>query len=93
MAVSWRLTRNKENGGDLYSAGDLKKTQLGLELVSPKGLEHQPREAPLKLVTGDVSLDGLLAEGDYSVEGIDSKTGDAEIRLEPKEIKSGLSLL
>ena len=83
VAVSWILTKNKENGRELRSAGG----RVGLELVSSKGLEHQPREAPLKLVTGDPSLDGLLAEGDYSLEGIDSKTGDAEVSLAPKETK------
>jgi YidC/Oxa1 family membrane protein insertase len=87
VAVSWRLTANKENGRQLYSAGDHNKTQDGLELVSPKGLEHQPREAPFKLVTGDPSLDGVLAEGDYSVEGIDSKIGDALVNLAANEKK------
>ena len=80
-------TKNKENGGDLYSAGDLRKKNPGLELVSPKGLEHQPREAPLKLVSGDSSIDFLLAEGDYAVEGIDSKTGDAQLNLIASERK------
>jgi len=87
VAVSWILMRNKENGKDLHSAGDTTKSTPGLELVSPKGLEHQPREAPLKLVTGDPSLDGLLAEGDYSVEGINSQAGDAEISVAPNEKK------
>ena len=87
VAVSWILSRNKENGKDLHSAAGKKTNQIPLELVSSKGLERQPREAPLRLVTGDAALDGLLAEGDYSIEGIDSTTGDAEVRLALNEKK------
>jgi YidC/Oxa1 family membrane protein insertase len=87
VAISWILNKNKENGKDLGSAAGTRKNQIPLELVSRKGLEHQPREAPFKLVTGDPSLDGLLAEGNYSVEGLDSKTGDAEVNLAPNEKK------
>jgi YidC/Oxa1 family membrane protein insertase len=88
VVVSWILKRNKENGGELHSAGGTKKDPVDLQLVSLKGLEHQPREAPLKLVSGDSSLDGLLAEGDYSVEGIENKTGDAGLNLVASEKKS-----
>jgi YidC/Oxa1 family membrane protein insertase len=88
VAVSWILKKNKENYSELHSAGGTKKNPVDLELVSPKGLEHQPREAPFKLVSGDSSLDWLLAEADYAVEGIDSKTGDAELNLSASEKKS-----
>lgn len=85
VAVSWILVKNKENGKELHSAAGTKKNQIDLELVSAKGLEHQPREAPLKLVTGEPSLDWVLSEGDYVVEGVESKTGDAEVTLGPNE--------
>jgi len=87
VAVSWILTRNKENGQELYSAASDKKHKVPLELVSAKGLERQPREAPLKLITGDASLDGLLSAASYTVEGVDSKTGDAEVALAMNEKK------
>jgi YidC/Oxa1 family membrane protein insertase len=88
VVVSWILRKNKENFNDLHSAGGTKKNPIDLQLVSLKGLEHQPREAPLKLVSGDASLDGLLAEGDYAVEGVEGKTGDAELTLVANEKKS-----
>src|SRR6267142_6293584 len=87
VAVSWILTRNKENGQELYSAASDKKHRVPLELISAKGLERQPREAPLKLMTGDSSLDGLLSAASYSIDGVDSKTGNAEVTLAASEKK------
>jgi len=82
VVLSWILNKNKENNRDLRSAAG-----TGLELVSRKGLERQPREAPLKVITGDPVLDGSLAEGDYSIEGVESTSGDAEVSLAAKEKK------
>jgi YidC/Oxa1 family membrane protein insertase len=87
IAVSWILQKNKENGDSVWSAGGPKKSQIPLELVSQKGMERQPREAPFKLASGDAALDGVLAEGEYSVGGIDSTTGDAELNLVGSEKK------
>lgn len=87
IAISWILQRNKENGTEVWSAAGSRKSRIPLELVAQKGLERQPREAPFRLVSGDASLDGLLAEGEYSVEGIDTKTGDAELNLAGNEKK------
>lgn len=82
VAVSWILRKNRGNGKELNSAAGNKQQQVKLELVSQKGLEHLPREAPLKLVTGDPALDWVLSEGDYAVDGAGSKAGDAEVNLE-----------
>jgi len=85
VAVSWILRKNRGNGNFLYSAAGNKQKQVELELVSQKGLEHLPREAPLKLVSGDPALDWILSEGDYAVDGVATKTGDALVKLESNQ--------
>ena len=92
VVVSWILKKNKENGRPLYSAGGDKQHPLPLELVSPEGLQHVPREAPLELFTGDSSLDSLLSARNYDVEGYSGTAGDVEINLAAKE-KKRLSFL
>ena len=92
VVVSWILKKNKENGRPLYSAGGDKKHPLDLELVSPEGLQHVPREAPLDLFTGDASLDSLLSARNYDIEGYSDTAGDVQINLAANE-KKRLSFL
>src|SRR5215813_13250499 len=82
VATSWVLKANKDNGKKLSSAGGDK-----LELISQEGLKHQPREAPFDLVTGDVSLDGLIAARNYTVDGYPDSGGDVEINIASNEQK------
>jgi len=83
IVTNWILLKNKENNRELRSAGH----QHDLELVSAKGLERQPREAPLKLVTGDAAVDSVLSEGNYTIAGADQAEGDAVINLKANEKK------
>jgi YidC/Oxa1 family membrane protein insertase len=83
IVTGWILRKNKENNRELQSAGH----PTELELVSAKGLERQPREAPLKLVTGDASLDSVLSESNYTIAGTDQPEGDALIDLKANEKK------
>ena len=85
VVTSWILTKNKENGRRLYSEGGDKNHPLPLELVSQEGLKHQPREAPLQVVTGDASLDYLLYSRNYRIEGFEKTSGDIEINLSQGE--------
>jgi YidC/Oxa1 family membrane protein insertase len=87
VVVSWILKKNRDNNGDLHSSGGNKKNPLPLELVSQEGLKHEPREAPLEIVTGDAALDSLLAARNYEVEGFPDGSGDVDLSLSAKEKK------
>src|SRR6185503_5354399 len=86
-AVSWIIKKNKDSGQEIYSVAGDKKSKAPLELVSQEGLKRQPREAPLQLAIGDSSVDNLLSNTNYLVEGLDNNSGDAELTLAPGEKK------
>ena len=58
--VSWVITANKNSQSPIYSVAGKKSDKKPLELISPEGLNRQPRLVPLQLQTGDASLDDLL---------------------------------
>ncbi|MGI8897404.1 MAG: membrane protein insertase YidC [Pyrinomonadaceae bacterium] len=91
--VSWIIKKNKDSGREIYSVAGDKNNKVPLELISPEGLKRQPREAPLQIITGDSSLDTLLATTKYQVEGVDTPTGDVEITLSANEKRSFTFLL
>ncbi|HVQ39412.1 MAG TPA: YidC/Oxa1 family insertase periplasmic-domain containing protein [Pyrinomonadaceae bacterium] len=86
-AISWIIKKNKDSGQEIYSVAGNKKARVPLELVSPQGLKREPREAPLQLLTGDATIDGLLASSTYTVEGVDGGSGNIELSLAPDEKK------
>ncbi|HEV2830257.1 MAG TPA: membrane protein insertase YidC [Pyrinomonadaceae bacterium] len=86
-AISWIIKKNKDSGQEIYSVASDKKSHVPLELISQEGLKRQPREAPLQLAIGDPSVDNILGSTNYSVEGLDSATGDAELTLTAGEKK------
>ena len=83
--VSWIIKRNKDSGREIYSSASTKNNKVPLELISPEGLKRQPREVPLQVLTGDNSVDAVLASKTYKVEGVDAQSGDAEISLSANE--------
>jgi YidC/Oxa1 family membrane protein insertase len=85
--VSWIIKRNKNSNTPIYSVAGNKADKKPLELISPEGLNRQPRQVPFQLQTGDANLDGVLASSTYRVEGIDNATGDAEVNLARGETK------
>ena len=85
--VSWIVKKNKRTNIAIYSSASTKNNKVSLQLISPKGLERQPREVPLQLRTGDASLDFALSSSTYKVEGVSATEGDAEITLAPGERK------
>src|SRR4030095_1977587 len=85
--ISWVIVRNKRTETPIYSSASTRNKKVDLQLISPKGLEQQPREVPLQLRTGDSSLDSALSSSTYKVEGISSTEGDTEITLAPGEQK------
>jgi YidC/Oxa1 family membrane protein insertase len=86
--VSWIIKKNKDSGRGIYSVAGDKNNKVPLELISPEGLKRQPRETPLQIITGDASLDNLLATTNYEVEGVDKSSGDVEIALAANEKRS-----
>jgi YidC/Oxa1 family membrane protein insertase len=84
-AVSWIIKKNKDSGRDIYSVAGDQKAHIPLELVSPKGLERQPPEAPLQLITGDSAIDAALTSANYSIISENSANTDVEMLLQPGE--------
>lgn len=92
VATSWIIKKNRdpktgELGRDLYSSGiDQSGKHLPLELINQKGVEQN--EAPLRLLTGDQTLDAALATRNYQINGTPSPEGDVNINLNPGQTQS-----
>lgn len=74
VITSWIIKNiNKDDGTvrHVYSVGGNKSNPLPLQLISQEGLKREPREAPLRLVLGDGTLDGLLASSNYELKNVD----------------------
>ncbi|HSE32601.1 MAG TPA: membrane protein insertase YidC [Pyrinomonadaceae bacterium] len=85
--ISWIIIKNKRTNTEINSSASTRNEKVPLQLISPKGLELQPREVPLQLRTGDSSLDQALSSSTYKVEGVSAPDGDAEVKLAPGERK------
>jgi YidC/Oxa1 family membrane protein insertase len=85
--VSWIIKKNKQSNAPIYSVGGKKEEKKPLELISPEGLNRQPRMVPLQLQTGDATLDTLLSSSTYRVEGVDAPNGDVNLDLNEGEKK------
>ena len=79
--VSWIITKNRHSGSEIYSVKGKKSDKIPLELISPEGLQRQPRMVPLQLQSGDAALDELLRSASYRVEGVDNPDGDVLVEL------------
>ena len=86
--VSWVITKNKNSQAKIFSVAGIGDP---LELISPKGLELQPRQVPLQLQTGDAGVDHTLTSSTYQVEGVDA-SGNVDLLAsgEAKEIAFSL---
>ena len=87
--VSWIIKVNKYSKGqrDVYSVAGHKSDKKPLELISPEGLNHQPRLVPFQLQTGDAALDVALSSSTYKVEGVDQPNGDVDVNVKEGEKK------
>ena len=83
--VSWIIKTNQITKRPIYSVGGRREEKKPLELISPEGLQRQPRMVPLQLQTGDDTLDTALRSSTYKVEGVDQANGDVDINLGEKE--------
>ena len=85
--VSWIIKVNKHNKREIYSVGGRKEDKIPLQLISPEGLQREPRMVPLQLQTGDGGLDHVLSSSTYRVEGVDQPSGDVDVNLGAGEKK------
>ena len=86
--TSWIIKQNKSSERKIFSVAGTKKNPVDLQLISPEGLNRQPRAVPLQLRTGDTALDGVLSSSTYKLEGVEG-AGDIDLNLaagEKKEI-------
>lgn len=83
--VSWIIKKNKNSGREIHSVAGNKSNPVPLELVSPQGVQRQPRQVPLQVVTGDNALDAALSSSSYAVEGVDAPGSDVEVILNGSE--------
>lgn len=81
--ISWIIKKNKRTNVAIWSSASTKNKREPLELISPEGLKRQPREVPLQLRTGDSALDVVLSSSTYTIEGVESTSGDAVLDLSP----------
>lgn len=84
--ISWIIKLNKLTKVPIYSVAKPKHDQVPLQLISPEGLNRQPRLVPFQLQTGDAALDAALSSSTYRVEGV-QETGDVEVNLKSGEKK------
>jgi YidC/Oxa1 family membrane protein insertase len=85
--ISWIIKKNRFSNTDIFSVAGKKSERKPLELISPEGLNRQPRQVPFQLQTGDATLDTVLASSTYRVEGADTSSGDIDLNLGPREKK------
>ncbi len=81
VATSWILKKNKNTGRDIYAASSTRTSKKPLELITtpPAGIAPDQLFQPLRLVTGDATLDGALASRNFKVGGSGSDSGDQTI--------------
>ena len=84
--ISWIIKSNRLTGVPIYSVAKPKHDQVPLQLLSPEGLNRQPRIVPFQLQTGDAALDAALSSSTYKVEGV-QETGDVDVKLAKGEKK------
>src|SRR6185295_6815373 len=85
--ISWVIKKNPITNNEIFSVAGRKRDRVPLELISPEGLNRQPRIVPFQLQTGDAALDAALATSTYKVEGVQQESGDVDINLAKGEKK------
>ena len=85
--ISWIIKKNNITNSEIFSVAGRKRDRVPLELISPEGLNRQPRVVPFQLQTGDAALDAALATSTYKVEGVQQESGDVDVNLAKGEKK------
>lgn len=84
VATSWIVRRVRRSDGtwrDLHSAASTKNDPKPLELIltPPPGVPPEQLFHPLQIVTGDATVDGVLASRNFKVTGPTTESGDATV--------------
>jgi YidC/Oxa1 family membrane protein insertase len=88
VPTSWIIKKNKDSDRPIYSMAGTRDNPQPLELISQEGLKREPRETPLRLLTGDAALDAALASRNYRIEGAEGgDAGESTVKLADKETK------
>ncbi|MFN2492199.1 MAG: membrane protein insertase YidC [Pyrinomonadaceae bacterium] len=85
--TSWIIKKNKDSDSDIYSVAGNKNNHIPLQLISAKGLERTPAEAPFQLSIGDPAVDNLLVSTNYAIDAVEAGAADSEVTLGPGEKK------
>src|SRR5437588_4085248 len=83
VATSWIITRNKNTGREIYAASSTKSNPKPLELVPtpPDGVAPDQLFRPLQIVSGDATVDALLADRNFKISGPNAESGDETISV------------
>jgi YidC/Oxa1 family membrane protein insertase len=86
VATSWIVKKVRRSDGtwrELHSAGSTKNNPKPLELIAtpPAGIAPDQLFHPFQVVTGDATVDGLLATRNFKVSGASSDSGDATVDI------------
>ena len=84
VATSWIVRKARRSDGtwrDLHSAASTKNDPKPLELIltPPPGVPAEQLLHPLQIVTGDATVDGVLAGRNFKVSGPATESGDATV--------------
>jgi YidC/Oxa1 family membrane protein insertase len=83
VATSWIITKNRTNGQDLYAASSTKSQPVPLELIpkTPEGIPPEQLFQPLRLITGETSVDAALAYKNFQISAVSSGSDNQTIDL------------
>jgi len=83
VATSWIITKNKNTNREIHAANSTKSDPKPLELISavPPGVSPEQLFRTLQIVTGDATVDSVLASRNFKVTGTKAESGDETINV------------
>lgn len=83
IVTSWIIKKNKNTGRDIPATNSTKANPKPVELIpqTPPGVTPEQMFHPLQVITGDATIDGVLAARNYRTFGPNAETGDETINV------------
>lgn len=83
VVTSWIIKKNKNTGRDIPATNSTKADPKPVEMVpaTPAGVTPEQMFHPLQVVTGDATIDAVLASRNYRTFGPNTETGDETINV------------